>query len=196
MNKAALLCLVLCACTHHLDERAVKAEPARCQIVPLRLLVDPSGHPERAWLALDEKGDITSAMRKESTPLARLDPRGCIISSDGVEVELTSKGQLWTTNERLLIERNTLQLGNDGALRIADDGSLERLGPDGTIEKNPYGSLRFEGYRPEARCAALLLTGVFLQTIPSMAASDGVLKKEPAPEPSVCADLRAASATP
>jgi hypothetical protein len=51
-----------------------------------------------AWLALDEKSDITSSLRKESTPMARLDPRGCIVTSDGVEVELTTNGDLWTTN--------------------------------------------------------------------------------------------------
>jgi hypothetical protein len=162
--------------------------PPRCTLRPLKLVVRAEKRV-LPMITLDAKGQL-SITRPRGQPLtARFDPRGCVIGPDGVWTE-RSKGKLWTPHEVLDIEGSAIRIGNGAALRIAKDGTVERVSPDGTVEQSGRGALVIEGYSESAVCAAQLLLGVFLQSMPSMAVSDGNLQKLPPLPDSPCASAR------
>jgi hypothetical protein len=177
--------LVLAACR---TERP--AAPANaCPIVPLALEIRPPSGAARTVLSLDARGEVTQSFLGEPQAMARLDPRGCLLAPDGVDVDITTGSTLWTPHERLTFAKSTLSLENGRTMRIGDDGAIATYAKDGTLEPPVAGSFAFRGYTPEAACAARVLLVTFLAMMPSMAVVDGHPRMLPAPKDSACPEL-------
>lgn len=172
---------VVNGCTRSAERDA----PARCPVVPLGLVVETPGSQPVEILSVDARGVLRGGPAGGQPELARLDGRGCLTGDDGVWVELTSGGELWTLRQVFAVDGETLLVGGKRA-RIAPDGSISFTGPDGATLDDRYGSFRLTGYRPEAACAARILLVTYLSMMPSMAVVDGNPRTLPPPEDSLC----------
>jgi hypothetical protein len=155
--------------------------PARCPIVPLELVVTV----DRAVpvLALDASGGLTAALAGAS-PVATLTDGGCLRGRDGVWAELTPSEAIWTLRTIYRLEDGWIVSDVGRAWRVRPDGAVEIRDARGAIE--PGSQLRFDGFRPEAACAANLVLVTFLGMAPSMAVSDGNPREMAPPPDSVC----------
>ena len=135
--------------------------------------------------SLDASGHVAVTSLGASPLAAELDPRGCLVGSDGLWAELTPTGVLWTAHDRFAVEGATIRLP-EGALRIEPDGTVVRLRRDGSIEPSSVGLIRLDGYAEGASCAGELLLATFLAMMPSMAVSDGQPAAAPVPGDSSC----------
>ena len=108
--------------------------------------------------------------------------------------ELTPSGKLWTAHALLDTEGPAIRLPDGPSLRIARDGSVERVERNGEVAHSGDGRIQLEGYREESTCAGVLLLATFLSMMPSMAVVDGHPAMVPAPEGSLCNDFRQAEA--
>ena len=158
-------------------------EGPRCPIVPTRLVLEVAGQRPRTVLTMDAEGGLEVALGPGV--VARLDPRGCLYGEDGVWVEETREGQLWTLRGVTPVEDGVLRLGARG-LRIRDDGVVADEPPSDVPVV--AGVFRFVDLRPEGRCAARILLQAWLSMMPSMAVSDGHPVELPPPADSVCPD--------
>lgn len=162
----------------------------RCPLVPLRLAVRAPGQQPRRMLTLGTDGRVEVTTMGGPPLVARLDPRGCLVGPDGLWAELTPAGKLWTAHEVIETDAAALRLPEGASLRIDPNGMVERIEKDGTVARDAYGTIQLEGYREEATCAGVLLLGAFLSMMPSMAVVDGHPAMAPAPEGSLCNELR------
>jgi len=151
----------------------------RCPIIPLKLVVHTP----------DGVGDLYQSIMGAAKPLGHLDPRGCLVTSDGLDVEVTPKGTIWTRHELFDFRSSTLRMPTGRSLRISANGTVESFSEDGGMEPNTYGSFAFDGYSEQAACAARVLWVTFAIMMPSMAVSDGHPKELPRPQESSCPDL-------
>lgn len=70
---------------------AAKPRAAACPVIPLRLMMNTGDSSPRAILTLDADGTLHTPLQP-GEPVARLDPRGCVSSKDGVWVEMRRQG--------------------------------------------------------------------------------------------------------
>lgn len=166
--------------------------PQACPLVALDLVLTTPKGPPQTVLSLTPSGELRVSMMGPPKELARLDPRGCLVSADGVEVDVTRGSVLWTPHQRLAFSGSTLRLEAGRSLRIEPSGDVVSLARDGSVEPNSYGGFSFNGYSETAACAARVLLVTFLSMMPSMAVSDGHPKMLPPPEDSACAELHRA----
>ena len=155
----------------------------RCPVVPLRLVLERPG--ERALTVLRLRPDGGLEVPLAAGSVARLDPRGCLWAADGVWVEETREGDLWTLRGITEVREGGLRIG-ERLLRIRDDGAVADDPPQPPVPG--VGTFRFEGYGPDAACAARILLQAWLAMMPSMAVSDGHPVALPPPAASVCPD--------
>jgi len=160
-----------------------------CPAVPLTLVVHTPTGETRPVLTLDAKGTVAVAMMGPPKTIAKLDTRGCLVSDDGVEVDVTRSGALWTHHERIAFTNGALRLDGGRSMRIEPNGDLATFARDGSREPDTYGSFTFTGYGPPGACAARVLLVTFMTMMPSMAVSDGHPRKLPQPEDSACPEL-------
>jgi hypothetical protein len=160
-----------------------------CPVVPLQLVTADANGKTMVFLTLGANGELRTPL-DPSKPFGHLDPRGCVVTSWGVEVEATRQGPIWTRNEWFDIEDATLHAWSK-TFRIDPDGSVRRFLADGGTDPDAAGSgsLIIRGYREEAACAARVLLVTFLLMMPSMAVVDGQLEPVPPPEESVCPEI-------
>ena len=163
--------------------------PHRCPIVPMELVLTLDDGSSSTDLALDATGTVKESLLGTPKDVARLDPRGCLVSPDGVEIELERGSRLWTPYVSLPFTGSTLDLGDGRALRISANGVVETLDAVGGVEKRTHGGLAFKGYNERAACAATMLLAMSMMMMPSMASVDGHPVTRPAPEDSVCPEL-------
>jgi len=164
---------------------AERVAPGRCPVVPLGLVVETPGSQPVEILSIDARGVLHGGLAGGQRELARLDGRGCLTGNDGVWVELTSGGDLWTLRRVFAVDGEALLVGGK-RVRIAPDGTISFTGPDGAPLDDQYGSFRLTGYRPEAACAGRILLVTGLSMMPSMAVVDGNPRTLPPPEDSLC----------
>ena len=170
---------------------ATTSSPApRCPLVPLQLVVHAPGQQPVRMLTLDAQGSVEVASMGGPALGAHLDPRGCLVGPDGLWAELTAAGKLWTAHELIDTDGPAIRLPEGATLRINPGGMVERIEKDGRVDPNAYGTIQLEGYREDATCAGVLLLGTFLSMMPSMAVVDGHPAMAPAPEGSLCNELR------
>jgi hypothetical protein len=144
------------------------APASRCPILPLQLMIQ-SESDAVPLMTLDASGVLTIDAFGADPLRAKLDPRGCLVGPDGLWAELTPGNTLWTTHSTFEVDGASIRLP-ESTMSIRPDGDVESVMKDGS---QPAGTLRLEGYRADARCAGVLLLGAFLETMPSMAVSDG-----------------------
>lgn len=181
-----LIVLVLGATRATAEDAPKSAPPPACPVLPLRLVVKGPDGGTSPVLTLDAQGNLTAPFVGEAKALARLDARGCLVAKDGVWVERLANGDLWTLRQIVHVEGDLLRQPPGPTLRFAPDGTVESLSPTGAVEPAVYGSLRVEGYGPDARCAAQILVTTFTGMMPSMAVVDGKPVSLPRPAGSVC----------
>jgi hypothetical protein len=150
----------------------------RCPLVPLKLVLDTPQGGTVEVLALDADGNLRVSLSGPD-PVARFDDRGCLTGPDGVWVEQTRSGNLWTQRALIDVAECTLSFP-DRTLTILPDGKVQ-AGDEPLV-----GLFRFEGYDQRSCCAARILLAAFLSMMPSMAVSDGVAPILPPPGDSVC----------
>jgi hypothetical protein len=165
-----------------------KAAPA-CAIAPLELVLREQGGTMRVVLSLDASGAVAASMMGPPKAIARLDARGCLVSTDGVEVDATSAGALWTPHERFDFASGRLRLEGGRSMIIDESGEVVTFARDGSAEPSTYGGFAFRGYSARSACAARVLLVMFLSMMPSMAVSDGHPRVLPVPEDSACPEL-------
>lgn len=159
-----------------------------CPLVPIDL-VAVAAHGSPTMLSVDAKGNVTQSISGQPKPFARLDPRGCLVSSDGVEVDVTRSGALWTRHERFDFSKGTLRLESRRSVSITEGGDVVFFNADGSPDPMAQGGFAFKGYAPSAACAARVLFVTFMIMMPSMAVSDGHPRVLPPPDDSACAEL-------
>jgi hypothetical protein len=159
--------------------------PAACPIVPVALILTPTGAEPRTVLALDDKGHLDVSLFSHRSGAATLDSQGCLAGRDGLWAEWTPRDQVWTPHETLAVAGNCIQLANGRALCLAADGKVDVRAKD-EAEVKAMGTMQIRGYRGEARCASLVLLATFMSMMPSMAVVDGQPAHAPAPEGSRC----------
>lgn len=164
---------------------AAAESTARCPSRPLKLLVRAPGQPPMTMLSLDASGEV-SVTSFGASLRATLDPDGCLVGPDGLWAERSPGGTLWTAHERFQVEGEKIRLP-EGTIGIRPDGAVERSYANGTVDA---GTLSFDGYREEARCAAELLLVTFFAMMPSMAVSDGNPPLAPVPADTTCGKYR------
>ncbi len=76
---------------------------------------------------LDARGKLVVTTAAGRSLDATLDARGCLIGTEGLWVELTPRGKLWTPHEVQDVNGTTIPLASGAKLRIASDGTVERL---------------------------------------------------------------------
>jgi len=191
-SAALLLAVAGCTCSNPgcgptSTDRIESA--ARCPVVPLRLVVSAPGQDATLAPMLDARGDLRTGLTGPGKAVARLDPRGCLVGPDGVWVEVLPNGDVWTPREIIDLDGPLLRRPPASTLRITKGWAVETLSASGEVQSTPYGSLRFEGYRDEARCAAQVLLATFAGMTPGMAVVDGNAIRLPRPEGSNCGGL-------
>jgi len=153
----------------------------RCPLVPLKLVLDTPDGKTLEVLSLDDDGNLRVAL-SGTNPVARFDSRGCLVGPDGVWVEQTRSGTLWTQRTSVDVGECFLKMP-DRTLTILPDGMVQ-AGDEALV-----GTFRFVGFDRRSCCAARILLQTFLSMMPSMAVSDGNPQVLPRPENSVCPDL-------
>lgn len=170
---------------------------ALCPLVPLKLVLRSPHQSPQTMLTLDASGRLNQVAFGnadiEVKPFARLDPRGCLVASDGLIVEATRSGQFWTPHQLFEFRESFLLLPGGRAITIARNGAVESFAKDGSLEPDTVGTFAFEGYSESAACAARILWITFAMMMPSMAVSDGHPAQVPPPSESTCPDLEAGS---
>lgn len=194
-GRAVLVATLLLAC--HPRPRDLPTETTHsiaesgpvCAAVPLSLeLRNPASvWPPQAILALDAGGHVTFGALPTAGRSVTLTPDGCLVGDGALWAELAPADVLWTERESFAVSRSCLAVGGGAAVCIGPDGTVERQGADGGVEPVGPGSIALVGYRPEARCAGLVLLGAFMAMMPSMASSDGHPPRSPLPAGSRCA---------
>jgi hypothetical protein len=164
---------------------ALTPPPAVCPIVPVALILTPTGAEPRTVLALDNKGGLDVTLFSHRSGAARLDPQGCLAGKDGLWAEWAPRDQVWTPHETLAVAGNCIHLANGRALCLAPDGKVDVRAKD-EAEVRAMGTMQLRGYRDEARCAGLMLLATFMSMMPSMAVVDGKPARAPVPEGSRC----------
>ncbi|MEM9072710.1 MAG: hypothetical protein AAGE52_29665 [Myxococcota bacterium] len=148
-----------------------------CPIVPMRLVATAAGFSSTV-ARLDDSGVV------RVSPLGplQLDTRGCIFgqisSRNDVWAEITPRATVWTSREEVALTGD--QVSN--AHTLSSEGVVLSLRPGSEGTELAH----FEGYAPEARCAATLMLHVWMATVPSMADPEEL----PPPNDSVCGDRR------
>jgi hypothetical protein len=149
----------------------------------------PTGET-RSIMTLDAKGELALTMFGGTPkPIGRLDTRGCMVSPDGVEVDATHGGALWTQHERLVVTNGAIRLNGGRSMRIEPSGELATFAGDGTREPDNSGVFSFNGYSAPAACAARIMLATWMLMMPSMAVSDGHPRKLAQPDDSACPEL-------
>ncbi len=189
LSVQALVALQMVGC--EVSEQEWKARLAdwlrrlqRCPVVATEMVLEKDGERPRTVLSMDETGSVSVALA--AGEVARLDPRGCLYGPDGVWVEETRDGRLWTLRGVTPLVDGVLQLGARG-LQIRDDGLVVEV-PPAQPAGIDVGTFRFTGLQPSGRCAARILLQAWLLMMPSMAVSDGNPVKLAPPADSVCPD--------
>lgn len=159
--------------------------PTACPIVPVALVLTPTGAEPRTVLALDDKGHLDVTLYSHRSGAATLDAQGCLAGKDGLWAEWAPRDQVWTPHETLAVAGNCIQLASGRALCLAADGKVEVRAKD-EAEVKAMGTMQIRGYRDEARCASLVLLATFMSMMPSMAVVDGQPANAPAPAGSRC----------
>lgn len=156
----------------------------RCPVIPMKLLLLRTQGTEFELLSLAADGSVTVPLSPDQGSSFRIDGRGCLLTKGGVEVEFTPEGDVWTLHSIIRVRRPGELLG-EGDVELGADGVVAMM----TFDADRREIARIEGYRPEGRCAALLLVGTFLLMMPSMAVADGVAPILDPPAGSRCLDL-------
>jgi hypothetical protein len=164
---------------------ALTPPPAVCPIVPVALVLTPTGAESRTVLSLDAKGQLDVTLFSHRSGAATLDAQGCLAGRDGLWAEWAPHDQVWTPHETLAVAGNCILLANGRALCLAADGKVEVRAKD-EADVRAMGTMQLRGYRDEARCAGLMLLATFMSMMPSMAVVDGKPARAPAPEGSRC----------
>jgi len=202
MSKGVAACLALAmlllACRRPPVSANVSPAPSTtapalpCPIVPISLVMVPEKGNERPVLSLNADGrldvDVATTSRKHGA--ATLDPQGCLFADDGLWAELAPHDKLWTPHTTLEVDGACLVMNAASSLCLAPDGKIERHIPRADGAATVDTSMEIRGYRPEARCAGLLLLATFASMMPSMAVVDGHPARAPAPEGSRCGAYR------
>lgn len=163
---------------------------ATCVIAPMSLeLRTPEGRAHEL-LRLEADGKLLVKGFGNSLE-ARVDTQGCLRGPDGLWVELTPSGNVWTPHALLRADATSLRMPDGVRHEFGSDGRVTRVEADGTRATGEYGSVWIPGYRAEAHCSAVMLYTAMLSMMPSMAVVDGVARREPPPH-----DARCASTTP
>jgi hypothetical protein len=166
-----------------------KNAPPACRLQPLKLMVRAAGQKAMPVLILDGKGGLSMTLSGDK-PVAQLDERGCLSGKGGLWAELTPSGKIWTEHQIFEVSGAGIRVGGGATLRIAKDGTVERVEADGSIDQNGRGTMAFEGYAESLQCPAVVMLASFMAMMPSMAVSDGVAPKQPRPADSRCATAR------
>jgi hypothetical protein len=153
----------------------------------MKLVAGVKDHGSGTAVALDAQGGLSTGLAPGKV-IGRFDPAGCMIGQDGVWVELTRAGALWTQRDQLGVDGPDIVMGHR-RLRIQADGEVIAIGLDGKPEPNDITTLRFTGYTAEARCCAQVMLTTYMAMMPSMAVADGVARTIPPPKDSVCKGL-------
>ena len=159
--------------------------PAACPIVPVALILTPTGAEPRTVLSLDDKGHLDVTLFSHRSGAATLDQQGCLAGRDGLWAEWAPRDQVWTPHATLAVAGYCIQLASGRALCLAADGKVEVRAKD-EAEVRAMGTMQIRGYRGEARCASLVLLATFMSMMPSMAVVDGQPAQSPAPVGSRC----------
>jgi hypothetical protein len=156
--------------------------PVACPLVPVSLVVTPSGAEPRTVLALDDKGRLDISMFRHRSGAATLDTKGCLAGSDGLWAEWAPRDQVWTPHETLAVAGNCMMLADGRTLCLGADGKVELRAMD-LADVRAMGAMQIRGYRAEARCAGLVLLATFMSMTPEMAGVDARPPRAPAPAP-------------
>ena len=155
----------------------------RCPRVAMSLVIEAKDGGRISMMSLAENGDLH--IQGPAAVSATLDASGCLVRKGELWAEMTPSNKIWTIHSLLDAEGEGVQVAG-AKLVIREDGIIERVRPDGSVEVAKSGGLRLEGYREEGKCAGKLMLAVMLAMTPSMAVVDGVAKRAPIPADSLC----------
>ncbi len=115
-----------------------------------------------------------------------------MIGDDGaILADASTTAEVWTPYASFPIDvaRAAMKVGTSGRAAYVDSGgTIVWLGADGQPEGSATAEgFALQGYRDGSECAARVLLVVFFSMMPSMAMSDGHLKKLAPPPMSRCA---------
>ncbi len=150
----------------------------------MSLVIEAKDGGRISMMTLAENGDL-HIQGPAAGVTATMDASGCLVRKGELWAELTPSSKVWTIHSLLDAEGDGVQVAG-AKLVIRQDGVIQRVRPDGSVEVAKSGGLRLEGYREEGQCAGKLMLAVMLAMTPSMAVVDGVAKRAPTPADSLC----------